>query len=313
MSNVFTISAAKLLSASKVLQDDLLFLGYFFFNSYYDTLEITDIEKFGDSGQILTALDSILSSGTYYSSGYYAREFEVREKAKNRLNEAALARSSNHQLIIRISKVTIKVLGVFNHATFDIRFSPKNPKPTAVGKDYDVWNTRFNEPHHLDNDYSYIVTNGVMFDTASLGSLKPSLGGVLLPEPFSFADPETGSQLTTHRMNEYFGYLSTIGSTHGKGVIRFTQGKSYKLSPLFLEFSAEALKAGLIKAGVVRADDLKFKVHADLLERFGISFVYDEFEFPNGINIATKELFFVEGCDEPGWRVNKKYYPLEAI
>ncbi len=38
MSNVFSISAAKLLSASEVLQDDLLYLGYFFFNSFYDTL-----------------------------------------------------------------------------------------------------------------------------------------------------------------------------------------------------------------------------------------------------------------------------------
>lgn len=313
MSNTFSISAAKLLSASKVLQDDLLFLGYFFFNSYYDTLEITDIEKFGDSGQILTALDSILSSGTYYNHGYYAREFKVREKAKNRLNEATLARSSNHQLIIRISKVTIKGLGVFSHATFDIRFSPKNPKPTAVGKDYDVWNTRFNEPHHLDNDYSYIVTNGVMFDTASLGSLKPSLGGVFLPEPFSFADPETGSQLTTHRMNEYFAYLSMVGSSLRAGSIRFAEGSTSKLSPLFLEFSAEALKAGLAKTNIVKANNLQFKVQAELLERFSILFAFDEFGFPDGLSIVTKEFFFVEGRNEPGLRTDSTRYPLYAV
>lgn len=311
MPNIFTISAAKVLSAGEDLKNNLLFLGYFFFNSFYDTLVVTDIERFGDSDQILDAMGEVVKAGRYYARGYYDYEQGVKDKDKKRLNRVHSITSPNHQLAIVIKKAGVKGLGVYNHINLDIRFMPTAQANKFPDRDYDVYHQEFNEPFRMDKDNSYIVIHGSCHDNEVLGKLKDSFNGCYLPETFSFVSAN-GECLTTN-LSEYFGYLGLIGSNLTNGVLRFSTDRNNKLTRFFMELTAEALKAGIATTGVVEVYDFSFKVNPENLIRFGITFAYDEFGFPDGFHISTEEVFSVEGRNEASTTISRHFNYLQAV
>lgn len=311
MSNTFFISAEKLIASSENLENDLLFLGYFFFNSYYDKLVITDIERFGDSDQILDAMGGVIKAGRYYNRGYYTYEAGVKERDKNRMNQIHSVSSPDHRLVIVIQKPGVTSLGVYSHIGVDIRFLPKKSTTLVPSKDYDVYHKEFNELFHMDKDNSYIVVHGTCHDNTSPGELKKEYNGCYLPNTFSFGGNE--GNLTTARLDEYFGYLSLMGSKLKNGVMRFSGIRKFGPTPLFLELSVEALKAGIAETCVVKANKIEFKVNPLHLSRFGIVFAYDEVGFPDGFHITTEETFFVEGRNEASTKTSRNFNYLEAL
>lgn len=311
MAKIFSISATYLLSSCKNLNNDLLFLGYFFFNSFYDTLVVTDIERFGDSNQILDAMGEVVKAGRYYSRGYYDYEAGVKERDKKRLDQVHAVSSTDHQLAIVIQKAGVKGLGVYNHIHLDIRFMPKNASAIFPSKDYDVYHKEFNEPFKMDKDNSYIVVHGTCHDNEVLGKLKSDFNGSYLPDLFSFGGIE--GKLTSAKFGEYFAYLSLMGSNLKNGVIRLSPIRMVNPTHLFMVFTAEALSAGIAETGVVTANAFSFKVNPDKLDRFGITFAYDEMGFPDGFHISTQESFFEESRNEVSTRISRHFQYLEEV
>lgn len=308
MSNIFTISAAKLLSSSKVLKDDLLYLGYFFFNSFYDTLVIVDIERFGNSEQIQVVFNELIKPGRHYCRGRYDYELGVREKDKEKLDVIHGLVKPNHQLTIVIRKIGQSQLGVYKHIAADVRYMPKNVSTPFPSKDYEVYNEDLDEDFKMESRLSYIVIYGRYHDNRDLKTLTNEFDTCFLPAVFTMGGIE--GSLEEARLDEYFGYLCYMGSKLKNGVVRFSSIRKINPSALFMEFSAEALKAGLRETGVVQPTKLEIPSNGVAITRFGVKFSYDEIGFPEEITLAVQEAFIAGSVTKAGTTYTEKSFYL---
>ena len=307
MSKIFTISAASLISKTQDLTTDLLYLGYFFFNSFYDTLVIVDVERFGNSEQIQVVFNELIKPGRHYCRGPYEYELGVREKDKEKLDVIHGLVKPNHQLTIVIRKIGQSQLGVYKHIAADVRYMPKNVSTPFPSKDYEVYNEDLDDDFKMKNRLSYIVIYGRYHDNRDLKTLANEFENCFLPTVFTMGGED--GNLEEARLDEYFAYLCSMGSKLKNGVVRFSPTRKINPSPLFMELTAEAIKSGLSESGVVQPVKLEIPSNGVAIMRFGVKFGYDDIGFPEEITLAVQEAFCTDSETEEGTtHIEKSFY-----